>query len=231
MSDEPATNASDASSNATKMKRGPRWLAVAAVASLVLHSLDYLLGLVIWLPFYSGLFGYLLAGLIAGGTAFRLARTLRPVTRSRIILFSILMATANAPFALYWEYHHVAEGVAGLAGFRKLRARAARDNTPIKEVNDRINDEFRSQLASLYPPGRMLGYARWCIASGEMVIEVGDASDTVFTDHQGWVWLVRSIIAYVLSILGLVFSFDGLRSMQPISNVLAPGEEYEELDD
>lgn len=231
MIDEPATNASDASSNTTETNRGLRWLAVALVALLVLLSLDYLLGLVIWLPFYSGLFGYLLAGLIAGGTAFRMARSLRPVTRSRIILFSILMATVNAPFALYWEYHHVAEGVAGLPGFRKLRARAAREHTPVREINDRINEEFRTQLALLYPPGRMLGYARWCIASGEMVVAVGDASDTVFTDHQRWTWLVRSIIAYVLSILGLVFSFDGLRSSQPISNVLAPGEEYEELDD
>lgn len=207
------------------------WLSVLAVALLILFALDYLLGLVIWLPLYCGLFGFLVAGLIAGGTAFRLARKLRPISRGRIWATGILLTLFNAPTALFFEYHHVASGVGELAGFSKLRVRAAKEGSPRADIVERIELAFRDKLTSDFPPGGFLGYARWCVQSGEMPLQVDDASDIVSVSHRGWRWVIRSVIALVLTFVGLCFSFDGLRSAVPVRNILAPGEEYEDIDD
>lgn len=207
------------------------WLSVAVVSLAILFGLDYLLGLVIWLPLYSGLFGYLVAGLIAGGASFRMARKLRPVSRGGILVWSVLLALINTAPALYWEYHHVASGVSDMKGFVKLRIRAVNAGKPRSEVVERIDKEFERRLREGYPPGGFIGYARWCIQSGELPVMVDDAGDTVRVSHRGAAWLIRTIAAWILTCLGLWFSYDGLRAGHPVSNTLAPGEEYEEIDD
>ncbi len=225
---QPAVRSSEADSPVGSRTRV--WLLSISAAAAILFALDWLLGWIIWLPLYSGLFGFLVAGLIAGGVAFRMARSLRPVSRGPIIMTAVAIAVLNSSGALYWEYHHIAQSVGNLDGFRKLRFRASESGRTSPQVKLQIVEEFQRRLTAEYPPGGPLGYARWCFAIGEMELVIDDASDVVAVSHRNWAWLLRTLAGMILTGLGLWFSFEGLRSPEPVRNTISPGEEYEEVD-
>lgn len=210
--------------------RFPAWLRALAVSGLVLATLSWLQALVIWLPLYSGMFGFIVAGLIAGGLTFRLARRLRPVPGRHVFAAAVFLALLNSSSTLYWEFRHVADRVGKQPGFDRLRSSAARDGKPKSEIPEKATAAYLSNLADNYPPGGVVGYARWCADSGEMNIDVDGVTDLVTVSHKGWAWLLRTIGGVILTALGVWFTADALRSPTPISNTLRPGEEYEEIE-
>lgn len=228
--DPPQTSGRSSAEAPTVGSRLRVWLISISAAAVILFALDWLLGWIIWLPLYSGLFGFLVAGLIAGGVAFRMARSLRPVSRGPIIMTAIVIAVLNSSGALYWEYRHIVESVGNLDGFRKLRFRAPESGRTSDQVKRQVVDAFQRRLTDEYPPGGPLGYARWCFAIGEMELVIDDASDVVAVSHRNWAWLLRTLAGMLLTGLGLWFSFEGLRSPEPVRNTISPGEEYEEVD-
>ncbi len=206
------------------------WLRATGVAAATLLVLSWLLGLIIWLPLYSGLFGFIVAGLIAGGISFRFARPLRPAATGGILVAAAALAFINSTSSLYWEFHHVANRAGRYGGFDKLRIKAAREGRPRAEFFERATSTFRQKLAEQHAPGGLFGYAQWCFNSGELRLEIDDASDVVTVPHRGWAWAVRTAAGFVLTLLGIWFSFEALRSPSPVSNTIGLDEEYEEID-
>ena len=100
----------------------------------------------------------------------------------------------------------------------------------MREVKTAVTEEFETSLAKDYPPGGPLGYIRWAIAGGDMTLEVEGSKDKVAIGHTGIAWPIRTLVAAILLAAGLWASFESLRSASPITNILAPGEEYEEDD-
>jgi hypothetical protein len=198
---------------------------------LLLIATGFLLARLIWLPFYFGLFFFLVAGLLAGALSYRIARQARPVTRGRIIRGVFLVAVGATLVTLIWEYEHVAKTISeqsGQAKFAEALRAAVKAGRPPAEIRNAATAEFRSALQKTYPPGGVVGYIRWAFSAGEMSLEVQGCKDTVAIGHRGYAWMLRTVIGMILLAAGLWASFESLRSARPVSNILAPGEEYEE---
>jgi len=208
-----------------------------AVTALVLVALDWLLGSLLWLPFFAGLIGFLVEGLIAGGIGFRLARSARPVPRGRLwsgILFLTAISTVGV---LWFEYFHYSARIGRPPRFAAVRNQAMRGadgDAARRAASQAVGAEgvaaFDRFLMETYPPGGALGYARWATSSGEATLTVRGAEERIVAEHRGWIWPTRTAVGAMLLVLGLGLAFDALKSPTPVRNVLGPGEEYEEIE-
>ncbi len=212
-------------------QRRKTWWSAQALAFGLLVGLDWLLARLLWLPFFFGIFFFLVAGLIVGAASFRVARGARPLTRGHIVRGVLLLASLSSLVTICWEYRFIVAGAGAPPKFTDARNAALREGRSPVEVLRRAAESFRDGLADQFPPGGVVGYVRWAIASGKMKTKVGDSTETVsIDDHGGLVWPIRTLAALLLMAIGLWLSWEPLRSPRPISNVLAPGEAYEELD-
>lgn len=206
------------------------WWYAQALALALLVGLDGLMAILIWLPFYCGLFGYLVAGLIAGGVSFRLARRARPLSRKQVLAGVLRISVLSLIASVCWEYGYISSTIGDPPKFAGLMNKAVRAGESPDRVARAAAREFRTRLASKYAPGGPLGYARWAVASGEMRIELDGTVETVSIGHRGFAWPARTAIGFLLTALGLWLGLESLRSRQAVSNVLAPGETYDEIE-
>jgi len=206
------------------------WWAALAMAFGLLIGLDWLLARLLWLPFYFGLFFFLVAGLIVGGISFRVARGARTLSKGRILSGIIVVSCLSSLVTTYWEYRFIAATAGEPPKFAAARNAAMRQGRSSKDIRRQAAAAFRRQLAERFPPGGVVGYVRWAQATGKMEIKVQGFTETVSIQQHGLVWPMRTLAALLLMAAGLWLSYEPLRSSRPISNVLAPGEAYEEID-
>ncbi len=109
-------------------------------------------------------------------------------------------------------------------------AAKSKDNDAVGDIRAEATRAFRGYLADEFPPGGVVGYARWAVDSGKMEINAFEYTENVTIAHQGIRWPLRTLAAFVLLALGLWLSFESLRSESPVSNIIAEGEEYEEIE-
>lgn len=204
-------------------RRAWRWALVLAFAMLA--GLAWLLAVLIWLPMYFGLFFFLVAGLLVSAIAFRLARGARPLASGMILRGAAIVSVLAIAVTLVFEYRQFVDGIADPPHFTDARNAAVLAGRTAKEIKVRAGREFKSALASKYPPGGVLGYALWSVRSGEMTLTVDGESDKIASPHRGVAWPLRTLAAAVLLAAGLWLGLESLRSPTPTSNVLAPGEE------
>jgi hypothetical protein len=206
------------------------WCTALGVSLLLLAPLDWLLARLLWLPMYFGLFFFLVAGLLVGGVAFRMARSARPLTRTRIIVGILPVAFASICITVILEYRHIASIAGAPPALGAAWSAQSKDSASVGDIKAEAAKAFRSHLADKFPPGGVVGYARWAVQSGEMKITAFGFEETVTIAHQGLTWPIRTLAAFVLLLLGLWLSFESLRSPSPVSNIIAEGEEYEEIE-
>ncbi len=206
------------------------WWSALAIAFVLLVGLDGVMAVLIWLPFYCGLFGFLVAGLIAGGVSFRVARRARPLSWKRVLAGVFLLAVLSTFVMVGWEFWYISSTIGDPPKFARLRNTAMRKGESPDGIGEAAARRFRERLAADHPPGGALGYARWAMGTGKMRLELDGASETVSIGHQGFAWPARTVIACLLTALGLWLSFESLRSSKAVTNVLAAGEAYEEID-
>lgn len=207
------------------------WRWAVALAVLLLLPLSWLLARLIWLPFYFGLFFFLVAGLLVGAASFRIARRARPLTKSRMATGVALTTACTTCFVAFWEYRDFAGSVATGRHFPAAKNAAISAGESVNQVKAEAREEFRRVLRAEKPPGGLIGYLRWATSSGTMDLTVRGSTETITNPHRGYVWPIRTTVAAILLALGLWLSFESLRSPIPVSNILAPGEEAEEDDE
>lgn len=214
------------------------FLRALLITAILLLALDAILGMLMWLPFYSGLLGFFVEGLIAGGIAFRFARAARPVSRRRLWTGIIVLVVISLSGLIYFEYLNFSWRVGRPPNFSKARnsiLKSSKDDTDrraaLEEMSAASVQKFRNYLSDTFPPGGSIGYAFWATKSGLAPIEVQGDQETIEAPHRGLVWPIRTAIGAILLTIGLALAFDALKLPQPIRNVLLPGEEYEELED
>lgn len=208
------------------------------IAAVLLVALDWLLGSLMWLPFFSGLLGFFVEGLIAGGIAFRFARGARPVGRLRLWSGIALLVVIGMAGLVFFEYYHFCGRVSQPPNFSRTRnaiLKEEADPSSRRAALDKVGDDavgaFQSYLSDNDPPGGAIGYAIWATKSGVAKIQLRGETQKIEAGHRGWVWPIRTAIGAVLLTFGLALAFDALKSPLPVRNVLLPGEEYEELED
>ncbi len=208
---------------------GPWRIALMATA-VILIGLAWILALLLWLPAFFGLFFFFIAGMLSAGLTFRLAAPARPIARARLLRGIALLAAVSTLATVFWEHHHIAATVADPPAFAKAKNAALEAQGSEQSVVQQAVAEFRRKLAEEHPPGGAIGYARWALDSGRMELKVGEHSEPISISHRRGIWAARTLVAFLLTAAGLWLSFDALRSAERVSNVLRPGEEYEEID-
>lgn len=209
-----------------------------AVAAIITVPLNWLLGALLWLPYYSGLFGFLVEGLIAGAVAFRVASRARPVSRLNRVLGISLLVVFSINVLLQFEYHHFGNKIPQPPKFAKARnqiIRIEKDEptriAAVRAIDAEVKQAFEAILRNQFPPANAYGYARWATVSGEMVLTVRGDAERIVAGHRGWVWPVRTGVGMILLALGFWLAFDALAQRDPVRNVLQPGEPFDEIDD
>ena len=207
------------------------WAAGLVVAASLAVVLMWLLARVVWLPAYFGVFFFLVAGMLVGAAGFRVARAARPMTTwsvwGGVVAVSIMAMGAG----LTWEYRYRAATIGEPPKFGEARNEARQQGRPVAEVGVRVTEAFREFLRENYWPGGVVGYIRWAAGSGHVKLSLADGfSDEAEIGHRRWAWVIRSLAAYALFAAGLWYQFEALRSAQPVSNILAPGTEAEDVD-
>lgn len=208
-----------------------RWFSGLLTAALILAVLSWLLARLIWLPFLFGLFFYLVAGLLAGAIAFRVAKAARPVPRGKILGGVVVITIMTVVASIVFEYRHFRDIALGdPPRFAAARNAVVASGGSLKELAVRASNAYQEALASQWSPGGTLGYARWSIASGSLPIEVDGQTEKVVSSHAGFLWPGRTLMGAVLIAAGLWAGLESLRSSTPVNNILPHGEEYLEDD-
>ena len=234
MTDVPAENHSPMP-DSTQMpgSTGPRsrvgrLYAGVVIAQVLLIALSPLLARLIWLPFYFGLFFFLVGGLLVGAATFRIARPARPIGGRPLVTGAVAVGVITFVVTTIFEYRHFAHTVADPPKFAKARNAVVQSGASLRELEARAADAFAANLSQQYAPIAPVAYALWTIRQGTMTLKVDDQTETSSTDHAGWKWLLRSLGEILLVAAGLWSSLESLRSPTPVTNLIGPNEEYDE---
>lgn len=206
---------------------GRLWTGLAT-AQLLLFFLAPLLARLIWLPFYVGLFFFLVGGLLVGAATFRIARPSRPIGDKPLLIGALTVGVITFCITTFFECRNFADTVADPPKFAAARNAVVQSGASLKDLESRAADAFRRQLRSQYAPVDAIAYVFWTIASGEMSLEVDGQKEKITSDHAGWIWPLRAIAEILLVAAGLWSSLEALRSATPVSNLIGLDEEYEE---
>ncbi len=201
------------------------------VGGVILFLFGALLGRLVFLYFYFGLFFYLLAALLCGAVVFQIMRPRRPLSRATIAAMTIVLSMVAWTGSVFWEYRFRAERIGEWPRFAAARAAMVNAERPFAIVADLAADAFRRRLRSDYAPGGMLGYIRWASAGGRMKLSLGDLDlggelfeDDVSVPHRGVGWIIRAGVSAALLAAGLWWQLTSLRAASPVNNLIDPEE-------
>jgi hypothetical protein len=141
-----------------------RWWWGVCVGSIVALPLAWLLSYAAALPFYLGLFFFMLFGLIIGAAVYRVAAPGAPYGRFPLLAGTTLLVAITFGLSLWKEAGDFPDDVA-----RRVASRT-------KDIGGRTAQEFRESIAGevrtflddRYGPGSYWGYVRWVLTSGEI---------------------------------------------------------------
>lgn len=179
-----------------------RWWAGVAVAGLVSLPLAWLLSYAAALPFFLGLFFFMLFGLIIGATAFRVAAGGRPYSMSTLILGTTFLVATTWGLSVLKEARDFPDDVAKRVS---LRTRDIGDRT-VAEFRSAVAADIRVLLSNRYGPGPIWGYVRWVLTSGEIKrgeLPTLNKSVSIPAAHvSGW-WAFRVVASVALLGFGI----------------------------
>jgi hypothetical protein len=192
-----------------------RWWCGVGLAALVAIPLAWLLSYAAALPFFLGLFFFMLFGLIIGAIAFRVSAPGRPYAPFPLIMGTTLLVAFVWGFSLVKEARDFPDDVA-----RRVSLRT-------RDIGDRSLASFRSAVASdvhdflakHYGAVPVWSYVRWVLTDGELKRgELPTLNKTVAmpaAQTKGW-WAFRVVASAAL--LGFGVSSQTLLLRSPAKN-------------
>ena len=163
------------------------WLAVA-VGVIVSMPFAWLLSYAAALPFYLGLFFFVLFGLVIGAIMHRVASRRRPYRRAAVLAGTIIVAGAG------WIVSIVVEGLAfpdDMGDDAIKRTLSVGDRSP-EDYRAAVAQKVRLFLHERYSPGGLVGYVRWVLTSGELKKgEIEGVKVTLRRTQRGYRWAIR----------------------------------------
>ncbi len=129
------------------------------------------LGFLAMLPFFLGLFFFLLLGLVPGAVLFRFAYPLRPIPARSLFAGSLLVLLITWLVAGYTEYRSLSGRVA--VKVRKAVTGGFPDGYRREVLNEHIDDWVNAYLRQRYGSDGPQGYVRWAATSGRIEVPPG----------------------------------------------------------
>src|SRR5258708_35674016 len=134
MSQEPATTRSSSAA-------ATAWLGAQIFVLGSLAMLGWLLARLVWLYYFFGLFFFLVAGLLVGAIGFRIARSARPMAKTRLLRGSISIVLCRTAITIVWEYRHFCSTVGQPPHFADARNAAIASGKPSHQIQQEHSDE------------------------------------------------------------------------------------------
>jgi hypothetical protein len=209
-----------------------RWAVGVMVALVLGGGIGTLLGYLALLPFFVGLFFFLLLGLAPGAVLFRFGHPLRPMSLLRIWSGALPVVLVTFSVAVYVEYRalprHVAVKVRkNVSGFPAGYTRAALENRAAEMVGNYLRRRYGSD--------DLLAYIRWASRSGRIEIPQGpftlrqrgspatQPAVTLQLNHPavhqlqqpGALWSIRVAASFVMLCLAMALQLGPLRKPDP----------------
>lgn len=196
----PASGPCGSAEAAAGRRRGV-WPAATLVASAFGVPTGLLLSHLGLLPFYLGLFFFVLFGMVLGAVQYRLGRATAPLGRTAVVSGAAVVVVIVWGVAIFFESRHLRTDAARfvVGERRRLTQEQARE---LQRATAARVDEF---LATGYPPGGTVGYVRWAVRSGRMPIgETDGHNPLVYKLRQGPLgWSLRAVVSAVLLFFGV----------------------------
>lgn len=183
------------------------WLAVLVGAGAGAPA-AWILSYAAALPFFLGAFFFALFGLMLGALVFRVAQPVRPYPAAHVWIGTTLLVLMVWGMALVKESRDFPHEMAELASdqTRNLEGRS------VEQFRAELAGQIKQYLRDTYPPGGLIGYARWTLASGELKKEKVPLLSKAMTRHQTGVWwAMRVVLSVGLLAFGIGSQTLGLR--------------------
>lgn len=160
------------------------------------------------LPFYLGLFFFLLFGLLLGAVVYRLGAPARPLGRAWLAGGTAVVVLVTWGVSMLIEAHTFPSQVAKVAleKTRKLPAGA----TPDSFLRDSQDDVAR-HLRDKYAPGGVIGYMRWQLTDSQIKPPVGRLPKTFRSTQPRLWWGIRVLLSITLLSVGIYSQIAALR--------------------
>lgn len=189
-----------------------RFLLGVVVAMVVSLPLCVLLSYAASLPFYLGLFFFMLFGLLIGATAFRVSHKHGPFGRRTVLLGTTVLVLGSWSLTIVKEAQDFPTDKAHVAS---QSSRDLGDYTRV-EYEAMVAGEIRTYIKDRYPPGGTIGYIRWIFSEGEIKRgQIADVQRSFQPRQRRWSWAIRVVLSILLFSLGIGSQTFGLRVAKP----------------
>lgn len=178
---------------------GGRWWMAVVVGLAVSAPFVWLLSYGAALPYYLGLFFFVLFGLVIGAVMHRIAAPGRPYGRGALLTGTTIVVLAGWWGTIVFEARGFPSDMAEEAS--KMARRTINDVAAFRST---VTQDVRRYLREAYPPGGTFGYVRWILSSGEL--PKGDVKEFHRTFHapqRRIGWAVRIVLSLALYAFGI----------------------------
>lgn len=177
-----------------------RWPLAMLAGVLLALPLGWLLAFGALLPFFLGLFFFLLFGLVLGAAMYRVGRPARPLSRAPLLAGTACVVLALLAVSLWVEARSLPHQVAIFARekIRKLPEGLTREQFLVDSAAD-----VTRHLNERFPPGGVVGYVRWCILDSRLEPPVGDLPVVFKSSQPRFWWLFRVVASIALLGFGI----------------------------
>ncbi len=180
---------------------GLKFVLPTVVGLMFSVPLGWLLSHAAQLPFYLGLFFFPLFGLVIGAAMYRAAQRSRPYHSMPLIVGTTVVVLFCWLFSLMVESRDMPVWVAANAS-RNPRLKLQGQSIDAYRASVVVN--MSQHLRQKYPPGGLLGYARWAATDGEITKDVAPGlMRTIHAPQRGVSWMVRVVLSVGLLAFGI----------------------------
>ncbi len=184
---------------------GALWPSVLAGLGIGL-PMGWLLSYLGALPFFLGLFFYMIFGLVIGAVMVRVGQGRGRFEPRRLRLASGLVVGAVWGTALTLEAHGFPRDQAG-RGLERLSALPT--GTEREQVVEQSREFLTQHLREHYPPGSAIGYFRWRLTGGRIAMPVAGLRQMAIEPDR-WRWSAQAVISLLLLTFGVHSQVSGL---------------------
>ena len=172
-----------------------RWWCATVAGTIVSLPFAWLLSYAAALPFYLGLFFFMLFGLVIGAVMFRVGAPGRPYRR-----FAVLAGTTFI-VAVCWTLSLVKESRDFPTDIADDIVRRSRDigRLSVDDYRTAVTEEVRTFLREHHPPGGMVGYVHWMLLEGEIKKgAIPSFNQALHRSPARWGWAIRVVLSIAL---------------------------------
>lgn len=184
-----------------------RWMIAVGAGCLAGLPIGWLLAFGALLPFYLGLFFFVLLGLVLGAIVFRIGQVDRPLPRRRIVIGTGCVLAVTWLASLTTEARVFPGQVAQMAveQYPKLP-----EGTTLASFRATSTAGIVNHLQENYAPGGLIGYARWAITSSRLDPPVGQLRKPFVASQGRFGWSLRVLLSALLLGYGIYSQLSAL---------------------